>query len=172
MNRSGGIPTSAPMADGGEGTLEVLGGPNRTTTVTGPSGEPVEAEWRLADKTAVIEVARVSGLTLAGGPETNNPLEATTKGTGELIRCALEQGAKRIIVGLGGSASTDGGLGALKAMGSLARYKGIELIAACDVRTDFLSSADSFAAQKGATSTQIKFLNRRLQRLVQINEED
>ena len=125
VNRSGGIPTGAPMADGGEGTLEVLGGPNRTTTVTGPSGEPVEAEWRLADKTAVIEVARVSGLTLAGGPEANNPLEATTKGTGELIRCALEQGAKRIIVGLGGSASTDGGLGALKAMGSLARYKGI-----------------------------------------------
>ena len=172
VNRSGGIPTGAPMADGGEGTLEVLGGPNRTTIVAGPSGGPVKAEWRLAGKTAVIEVARVSGLTLAGGPENNNPLEATTKGTGELIRCALEQGAKRIIVGLGGSASTDGGLGALKAMGSLARYKGIELIAACDVRTDFLSSADSFAAQKGATPTQVKFLNRRLQRLVQVYEED
>jgi len=172
VNRAGGVAIKAPLADGGEGTLEVLGGPNRITTVTGPLGKPVEAEWRLADKTAVIEMARASGLTLAGGPEANDPLEATTKGTGELIRCALEQGAKRIIVGLGGSASTDGGLEALKAMGSLARYKGIELIAACDVRTDFLSSADSFAAQKGATATQIRFLNRRLQRLVQVYEEE
>ena len=60
-----------------------------------------------------------------------------------MIRCALEQGAKRIIVGLGGSASTDGGLGALKAMGSLARYKGDELKAACDLRPAFLSSAAS-----------------------------
>ena len=172
VKRSGGISVGAPMADGGEGTLEVLGGPNRTTTVTGPSGVPVEAEWRLTGITAVIEVARTSGLLLAGGPETNNPLEATTKGTGELIRCALEQGAKRIIVGLGGSASTDGGLGALKAMGPLARYKGIELIAACDVRTEFLSSANSFAAQKGATSPEVKFLNRRLQRLTQVYEEE
>ena len=161
-----------PLADGGEGTLDVLGGPNRTTTVTGPLGKPVEAEWRLADRTAIIEVAKVSGLTLAGGPETNSPLEATTQGTGELIRCALEKGAERIIVGLGGSASTDGGLAALKAMGSLARYKGIELIAVCDVRTDFLLSADSFAMQKGATSTEVKFLNRRLERLTQLYKEE
>lgn len=172
VEKSGWIATGAPLADGGEGTLEVLGGANRTTTVTGPSGTPVEAEWRLADRTAVIEVARVSGLALAGGPESNNPLEATSKGTGELIRYALEKGAERIIVGLGGSASTDGGLGALKAMGPLARYKGIELIAACDVRTDFLSSADTFAMQKGATSTEVEFLNRRLQRLTQVYEEE
>ena len=172
VKKSGGSSIGVPLADGGEGTLDVLGGPNRTTTVTGPLGAPVEAEWRLADRTAVIEVAKVSGLTLAGGPENNDPLEATTKGTGELIRCALEKGAERIIVGLGGSATTDGGLAALEAMGSLARYKGIELVAACDVRTDFISSADSFATQKGATPTEVKFLNRRLERLTQLYEEE
>ena len=171
VEESGCSSMGVPLADGGEGTLDVLGGPNQTMTVTGPLGTPVEAEWRLADRTAVIEVAKVSGLTLAGGPEANNPLEATTKGTGELIRCALEKGAERIIVGLGGSATTDGGLAALEAMGSLARYKGIELIAACDVRTDFLSSADSFAVQKGATSAELKFLNRRLERITQLYEE-
>ena len=58
-----------PMADGGDGTLEALGGPNRTTTVTGPTGEPVDAAWRLSKRLAVIEMALASGLVLAGGPE-------------------------------------------------------------------------------------------------------
>ncbi len=172
VNRCGGTCVCVPMADGGEGTLDVLGGPNRETTVTGPLGDPVKAEWRLAKKTAVIEMARASGLSLTGGPETNKPLEATTKGTGELIRCAMEQGAKRIIIGLGGSATTDGGLGALRAMGPLARYKGIELIAVCDVQTSFLSAADSFGIQKGATPSELKFLNQRLQRITQVYEDE
>ena len=72
VNRCGGTCVCVPMADGGEGTLDVLGGPNRETTVTGPLGDPVKAEWRLAKKTAVIEMARASGLSLTGGPETNN----------------------------------------------------------------------------------------------------
>ncbi|MEY2455758.1 MAG: glycerate 2-kinase, partial [Acidimicrobiaceae bacterium] len=63
-----------PLADGGEGTLEALGGPNRRTVVTGPLGDPVEAEWRLAGRTAVIEMARASGLDLVGGPEGNDPI--------------------------------------------------------------------------------------------------
>ena len=66
------------MSDGGEGLLDVLGGPNRTTIVTGPLGQPVEAAWRLARRTAVIEMARASGLALAGGAEGNDPLAATT----------------------------------------------------------------------------------------------
>ena len=84
-----------PMADGGEGTLDVLGGPNRTTTVTGPLGAAVEAQWRLHRGVAVIEMARASGLTLAGGATANDPIAATTAGTGELINIALNEGAKK-----------------------------------------------------------------------------
>ena len=78
------------MADGGEGTLDAFGGPNRTTVVTGPLGDPVEAAWRLDGRTAVIEMARASGLELAGGPEGNDPIAASTAGVGELIAAALE----------------------------------------------------------------------------------
>ena len=69
------------MADGGEGTLDALGGPNRTTVVTGPLGDPVEAAWRLDGRTAVIEMARASGLDLVGGPEGNDPVAASTAGS-------------------------------------------------------------------------------------------
>jgi glycerate 2-kinase len=67
-----------PVADGGEGTLEALGGPNRTSTVTGPLGDPVLAEWRLQRGTAVIEMARASGLTLVGGAPNNDAMAAST----------------------------------------------------------------------------------------------
>jgi glycerate kinase len=156
-----------PMADGGEGTLDALGGPNRVTTVTGPLGEPVDAEWQLLRGRAVIEMARASGLLLAGGAEANDPMEATTFGTGELIAAALDAGAKRIIVGVGGSATTDGGLGALKALYPPQRLRGVELIVACDVRTPFVDAAERFGPQKGATPAQVKLLRRRLERLVQ-----
>jgi len=159
--------TAVPMSDGGEGTLEVLGGPNRQSTVTGPLGTHIGAEWRFDGQTAVIEMARASGLLLAGGPENNDPLQATTAGTGELIKEAAESGAQRIVVALGGSASTDGGLGAIRAMGSLSRYRGIELIVACDVRTQFLDAAQRFAPQKGASASQVEMLRRRLVRLAQ-----
>ncbi|MGB0499767.1 MAG: glycerate kinase, partial [Acidimicrobiales bacterium] len=89
-----------PLADGGEGTLDAFGGPNRRTTVTGPLGEPVDAAWRLSGGRAVIEMARASGLSLVGGADGNDPLEATTAGTGELIAKAVEAGADEIIVGL------------------------------------------------------------------------
>jgi glycerate kinase len=155
-----------PMADGGEGTLDVLGGPNRTTVVTGPLGAPVEAGWRLVRRTAVIEMARASGLELAGGADDNDPMEATTAGTGELIKAAVEAGARRVLVGVGGSATTDGGLGALRALSPAQRLKGIELIVACDVRTRFADAAEVFAPQKGASPAQVKLLRRRLDRLV------
>ena len=109
-----------PLADGGEGTLEVLGGPNRTTTVTGPLGDPVEAPWRLAKPDAVIEMAAASGLELVGGAEGNDPVAASTYGTGELIAAALGAGARRIVVGVGCSATTDGGLGALTEIAQIA----------------------------------------------------
>ena len=147
-----------PLADGGEGTLEALGGANRTTLVTGPLGKPVQAPWRLHRGTAVIEMACASGLLLAGGREKNDPIAATTTGTGELIDAALDLGAKRIIVCLGGSATTDGGLGAVKAIQTPARLKGVEFVVACDVTTQFTDAAKVFGSQKGASPAQVQFL--------------
>jgi glycerate kinase len=160
------------MADGGEGTLDVLGGPNRTTVVTGPLGQPVEAEWRLHRGVAVIEMARASGLTLAGGPAKNDALNATTQGVGELIDTALNAGAKKIIVCLGGSATTDGGLGAIKAISTPARLLAVEFLVACDVDTLFTDAAQVFAPQKGATPAQVGMLTGRLEQLAQRYERD
>ena len=130
---SGGEPIAMPMADGGDGTLDAFGGANRTSTVTGPLGAPIEAAWRLSGGVAVIEMATASGLVLAGGPEGNDPVGATTRGTGELLMAAVSRGAKRAIVGLGGSATTDGGLGAVEAVGTPARLGGVEVMVATDV---------------------------------------
>jgi glycerate 2-kinase len=157
-----------PMADGGEGFLDVLGGANRTDTVTGPLGEPVEAGWRLSKRVAVIEMAMASGLDLVGGADGNDPVAATTAGTGELIELAVESGARRVLVGVGGSASTDGGLGALKALHPPQRLRGIEVVVACDVRTRFVDAAPVFGPQKGASPAQVKLLQRRLERLAQV----
>jgi glycerate kinase len=113
----------APVADGGEGTVEAviaaIGGEYRVATVTGPLGEPLEARYGLArdGKLAVIEMAAASGLTLVP-PDRRNPLKTTTRGTGELLRQALEGGAAEILVGIGGSATNDGGMGMLTALGA------------------------------------------------------
>jgi len=164
---AGGTAEAIPVADGGEGLLDVLGGPNRTTTVTGPLGAPVDAGWRLDGRTAVIEMARASGLVLAGGPEGNDPMAATTAGVGQLVSAALDAGAKRIVVGLGGSATTDGGLGALGAIRTPGRLRGVELIVACDVATRFVDAAREFGPQKGASRAQVELLTRRLERLAE-----
>ncbi len=157
----------APIADGGEGTLDALGGPNRTSRVTDPLGNPVEAQWRLAGDTAVIEMARASGLSLVGGPKKNDVIAASTIGTGQLIDTALNEGAKRIIVCVGGSATVDGGLGAIRAISTPARLRGTEFVVACDVRTLFSDAAKLFGAQKGASKVQIEFLTGRLEQLQQ-----
>jgi glycerate kinase len=161
-----------PMSDGGEGFLEALGGANRSATVTGPLGDLVVAGWRLDGRRAVIEMAQASGLLLVGGAEGNDPIAASTYGTGELIGSAMDAGARRVLVGVGGSASTDGGLGALRALHPPARLKGIELVVACDVRTPFVDAADVFAPQKGATPAQVELLRRRLERLAQVYVEE
>ena len=158
-----------PLADGGEGTLDALlsalGGSVRRAQVTGPLGEPVEAEWLvLPDGTAVVESARASGLALVRGA--NDPLVATSRGTGELLAAAVRGGARRMIVAVGGSAMTDGGLGAVDALGwSLA---GLEVTVACDVATPFVEAARVFAPQKGATAAQVSLLSRRLERLAEV----
>jgi len=163
---------TAPMADGGEGTLEALGGPNRTSVVTGPLGEPVTAPWRLSRGVAVIEMALASGLALAGGATGNDPVNATTAGTGELIAEAVSAGARRVLVAVGGSATTDGGLGAVRALPSPARMSGVEMIVACDVRTAFVDAAAVFGPQKGASPAQVELLTRRLRTLTEMYERD
>lgn len=111
-----------PVADGGEGTVEALtqgmGGIFRTIKVTGPTGRPVEASYGLLQdgKTAVIEMSAAAGLTLVPEEE-RNPMKATTYGVGEMIRDAINLGRRRFIVGLGGSATNDGGTGMLTALG-------------------------------------------------------
>jgi glycerate 2-kinase len=172
VEAAGGVCDLVPLADGGEGTLDVLGGANRSTTVTGPLGDPVVAGWRLVDRVAVIEMARASGLALVGGAEGNDAIAAATHGTGELIAAALDAGARRIIVALGGSATTDGGLGALRAVWPTHRLKGVELVGACDVRTLFVDAAEVFAPQKGATSAQVALLRRRLERLADLYRDE
>ena len=110
-----------PVADGGEGTVEAyisgLGGEYRTAWVQGPLGDPVQARWGVLKdaQTAVIEMAAASGLPLAG--KTLKPMAASTFGTGELLRAAADEGIKKIIMGIGGSATSDGGTGALAALG-------------------------------------------------------
>jgi glycerate kinase len=161
--RAGWAAVELPLADGGEGTLEVLGGGNRRTTVTGPLGDPVEAEWRLeGDGTAIVEAALACGLTIAGGPEQNDPLAATSRGVGELVSAAIAEGATRVVVAVGGVASTDGGVGA----GEVLRTPlPVPLSIACDVTARFLEAAEVFAPQKGATPEQVLVLRDRLARL-------
>ena len=111
-----------PIADGGEGTVAALvaatGGSYRTVTVTGPLGDPVVASFGLLGdgRTAVLEMASASGLWLVP-PALRDPLRATTRGTGQLLLAALEAGARRVIVGIGGSATNDGGAGLGQALG-------------------------------------------------------
>ncbi|MGQ0743415.1 MAG: glycerate kinase [Acidimicrobiales bacterium] len=171
----------APVADGGEGTLEALGSSPagsgqhwavRHTTVDGPLGDPVRAEWRVSGATAVVEMARASGLELVGGPERNDALAAATAGTGELILAALDSGARRVIVGAGGSATTDGGFGALGVLAPRRRFRPGEVVVACDVDLGFLDAARVFAGQKGASPAQVRLLERRLERLWQLYLRD
>ena len=157
-----------PLADGGEGTLDTLlaakGGSRREARVTGPLGDLVDAEWGvLPGGLGIIEMARASGLALVG--RANDPLRASTRGTGELLATARAQGIKRVIVAVGGSASTDGGLAAVEMLKwSLA---GLDVTVACDVSTTFLDAARVYGPQKGATDAQVALLTRRLERLAE-----
>ena len=161
----------APMADGGEGILDAMGGSVRRTRVRGPLGEAVEAEWRQQGKTAIVEMAQAAGLALVGGPEWNDPMRASTAGVGDLISAVVAAGARKVVVGVGGSATTDGGLACLTALEPHARLRGVELVVACDVTTTFVDAAEEFAPQKGATPAQVALLRRRLERLAQVYEE-
>lgn len=113
----GAEPVLRPVADGGEGTVAAAlraGWSPRTAEVTGPDGRPVDAVLALRGATAVLELATAAGLGLLDRPA---PMTATTRGVGELVRHALDAGAERIVLGIGGSATTDGGAGMLQALG-------------------------------------------------------
>jgi glycerate kinase len=158
-----------PVADGGEGTLAVLASPLGlelvTRTVPGPLGEPVEAIYGVGDRLAVIEAAQACGLALIG-PEDRDPIAAGTEGVGALISQAAREGASLILVTVGGTATTDGGTGAVQeilASGGL--RGGSRLTVLCDVRTVFEDAARVFGPQKGADPQQVEVLTDRLQRL-------
>jgi glycerate 2-kinase len=158
------------LSDGGDGLLDVFasrGLEARWDAVCGPLGHEVVAEWRTDGRLAVIEMARASGLALAGGQAANDSMGATSLGTGQLIATAAEAvgAGGRIIVGLGGSATTDGGWEATAAVRERGGLRGAELVGACDVRIGFVDAARLFAAQKGATPEQVEMLEERLARL-------
>lgn len=141
-----------PLADGGDGTLDALlinGGERLSATVRDPLGREIQAAWGLLpDKTAVIEMALASGLSLLHPDEVTpeNVLKASTFGTGQLILHALDAGAKRIIIGMGGSATVDGGAGCLSALGfRIVDENGVDI----PLGGGFLSKSGGFLAKNG-----------------------
>jgi glycerate kinase len=165
-DQAGWLSVALPISDGGEGLIDCFGGPNRVSTITDPFGQPVDAPWRLDGDTAVVEMSAASGIKLT--TPANDPVKASTIGTGELIAHAIAAGAHHIIVGAGGSATTDGGYGAiaeLQALAPLDGSRGYRIVVAVDVDTPFLSAATTFAAQKGADRGQITYLETRLREL-------
>jgi glycerate kinase len=188
-----------PVADGGDGTVDAAvacGFTRVTRSVTGPTGEPVEASYARRGDTAVVELAEASGLRrLPGGPE---PLTATSHGTGELVADAVKQGATRVVLGLGGSACTDGGAGLVRALGArlldaagddlppggaalrdleridvsgLLDLSAVEIVVASDVDNPLLGphgAAAVYGPQKGATPDQVRVLEAALSRLAAV----
>lgn len=197
-----------PVADGGDGTLQTLvetsGGQIHSVRVTGPLGEHVEAHWgAMGDgRTAVIEMARTSGLVLVPAPR-RNPFMSTTHGLGEAIVAALDAGFHRFIVGIGGSATNDGGAGMAQALGvrlldaqgrdlpfggaALARLERIdmagldprakqaEFLVACDVSNPLTGPEGASAVygpQKGATPEMVRQLDAALHHFAQVVKRD
>jgi glycerate kinase len=167
LRKGGGEAVELPIGDGGEGTMDALvatlGGELRTATVSDPLGRPVQARFALLpDGRAIVETAEASGLGLVAEKE-RDAWAASTRGTGELIVAAVEAGASEVVVTVGGSATTDGGAGALAALDD-ARVEP-KLVVLCDVRTPFEQAAAVFGPQKGADARMVKRLERRLHKL-------
>jgi glycerate 2-kinase len=162
-----------PVADGGEGTAEVLhaalGGEWRTAAVTDALGRPVSARWlQLPDGTAYVESAAATGLPRLR-PEERDPLRATTRGLGELLLSTLSDSPRAILVGVGGTATVDGGVGMRAVVGSWLRDLPIKV--ACDVRNPLLGergAARVFGPQKGADADAVEELEARLASLQEL----
>ena len=156
------------VADGGEGTVdalvETLGGHLEWAEVSDPLGRPVKAVYGVSGDLAIIESAAACGLTLLSKEE-RNPLIATTKGLGELILAAIDKGCRRFLIGLGGSATNDGGMGMISADGFLERARGMKFTVACDVDTPYIGAHGAsrvFGPQKGASEEDVEILEERL----------
>jgi glycerate 2-kinase len=175
LRDAGHIAEELPVADGGEGTMDVLlaalGGERRTVEASDPLGRPVQASFALIEdgRVAIVETAQASGLSLVEEDE-RDAWSASTRGTGELIAAAAAAGAERVIVTVGGSATTDGGAGALEAMADAGVR--VELDVLCDVRTPFEDAARVYAPQKGADPTVVKRLEGRLDTLASTFRRD
>ncbi len=132
--------------------------------MTGPDGGRVFASWALSGSRAVVEMAEASGLALVGGASGNDPVGATTRGTGELIVAAAHAVGRggTVVVGLGGSATTDGGCGALEAVEEAGGLSEVTVVGACDVETRFVDAPARFGPQKGAEPRQVVRLRERL----------
>lgn len=169
LERAGHVCDLCPVADGGEGTMEVLlvalGGETAGATVADPLGRPVRAGFALIEDggTAVVEVAQASGLALGEG----RAEEASSRGTGELIVAAVEAGAEVVLLAAGGSATTDGGEGAIAAIEEQGGLRGARLVVLCDVRTPFEEAAARFGPQKGADPAAVARLETRLHALAE-----
>jgi glycerate kinase len=168
------------VSDGGEGFLDAFDavGSRQVVRVAGPLGQEVAAEWLLgrdpdhpASIVAVVESALVIGVALVGGAAGNDPVRASSEGLGQVVAAAARAGARQVLVGLGGSATTDGGLGAVGVLAPAGRIPTVELVVACDVDTRFVDAAAQFAPQKGAGPREVELLQRRLERLAQLYEE-
>lgn len=164
-----------PVADGGEGTLAVLapalGLERALVDVTDPLGREIQAELAMDRDTAVVEAAAASGLGLVE-PAERDAMRASTRGTGQLISAAIAAGVRRVLVGVGGSATTDGGRGAIEAIREAGGLGRAELIVLCDVRTPFEDAARVFAPQKGASPEEVSRLSRRLGQLARSYSRD
>ncbi len=154
-----------PVGDGGEGTMDalvaVLGGERREATVSDPHGRPVAAIYALLPdgESAIVESAQAAGLWRVEESE-RDAWAASTRGVGELIVAAVEAGASRVIVTVGGSATTDGGAGALEALDEAGVQPRLEVV--CDVRSAWEEAARVFGPQKGADEETVKRLEKRL----------
>lgn len=156
------------VADGGEGTVdalvETLGGHLEWAEVSDPLDRPVKAVYGVAADLAIIESAAACGLTLLTKEE-RNPLITTTKGLGELILAAIGKGCRRFLIGLGGSATNDGGMGMVGVPGFLEKTRGVEFTVACDVDTPYIGKNGAsrvFGPQKGASAQDVEVLEERL----------
>jgi len=169
-----------PVADGGEGTLQVLcdalGARSHSALVADPLGRPVEAGFALVDEGrgrigAIVETAAAVGLPRLG-PDELDPVGASSAGAGQLIMAAVGAGAELVHVAVGGSATTDGGAGAIRAIRQAGGLDGVRLVVLCDVRTPFEEAARVFGPQKGAGPEDVRRLTQRLHRLARRFDRD
>jgi glycerate kinase len=170
LERGGCAVDSCPVGDGGDGTLvalvEAMDGELRSARVRDPLGRPVEAAYGLLEggATGLVEMATASGLALLAADELD-PFGASTYGTGELILQAVADGARRVLVAVGGSATVDGGAGALEAIEAGGGLADTGVVVLCDVQTPWERAAEIYGPQKGATPDDVPKLAARMDEL-------